>query len=51
MTYGPILHRNGAHREDIDVTDHELDVTVAADRSRRWKDERSFAEKTGHPAY
>ncbi|MFJ8754045.1 hypothetical protein ACIREO_32675 [Streptomyces sp. NPDC102441] len=33
------------------MTDHELDVTVAADRSRRWKDERSFAEKTGHPAY
>lgn len=39
------------HGEDIDVTDHELDITVAADRSWRWKDERSFAEKTGHPAY
>ncbi|MEU8709368.1 hypothetical protein [Streptomyces sp. NPDC048565] len=33
------------------MADHELDITVAADRSRRWKDERSFAEKTGHPAY
>ncbi|MEE1737326.1 DUF402 domain-containing protein [Streptomyces sp. BE147] len=37
--------------EDIDVVDQELDITVAPDRTWRWKDERSFAEKTGHPAY
>ncbi|MFC9948273.1 DUF402 domain-containing protein [Streptomyces pratensis] len=48
--YVNLEHRTH-HGEDIDVTDHELDLTVAADRSWRWKDERSFAEKTGHPAY
>lgn len=45
------LEHRSHHGEDIDVTDHELDITVAPDRSWRWKDERSFAEKTGHPAY
>ncbi|MFC9249387.1 DUF402 domain-containing protein [Streptomyces sp. NPDC057136] len=39
------------HGEDIDVADHELDVNVAPDRSWRWKDEQSFADKTDHPAY
>ncbi|WP_329206534.1 DUF402 domain-containing protein [Streptomyces sp. NBC_01696] len=48
--YVNLEHRTH-HGEDIDVADHELDITVAADRSWRWKDERSFAEKTGHPAY
>ncbi|MEU0135026.1 DUF402 domain-containing protein [Streptomyces sp. NPDC006296] len=48
--YVNLEHR--IHRgEDIDVADHELDVVVAPDRGWRWKDERSFAEKTGHPAY
>ncbi|MCX5411170.1 DUF402 domain-containing protein [Streptomyces sp. NBC_00059] len=48
--YVNLEHRS--HRgDDIDVTDHELDITVAPDGSWRWKDERSFAEKTGHPAY
>ncbi|MFE4451840.1 DUF402 domain-containing protein [Streptomyces sp. NPDC056796] len=48
--YVNLEHRT--HRgEDIDVSDHELDVTVSAEREWRWKDERSFAEKTGHPAY
>ncbi|MGW0780461.1 DUF402 domain-containing protein [Streptomyces sp. NPDC002913] len=45
------LEHRSHHGDDIDVTDHELDITVAPDRSWRWKDERSFAEKTGHPAY
>ncbi|MER5555641.1 DUF402 domain-containing protein [Streptomyces sp. NPDC002793] len=48
--YVNLEHRD--HRgEDIDVADHELDITVSADRTWRWKDERSFAQKTGHPAY
>ncbi|MFF3629065.1 DUF402 domain-containing protein [Streptomyces sp. NPDC002164] len=48
--YVNLEHR--VHRgDDIDVADHELDIDVAPDRSWRWKDERSFAEKTGHPAY
>ncbi len=48
--YVNLEHRD--HRgDDIDVTDHELDIVVAPDRGWRWKDERSFAEKTGHPAY
>lgn len=45
------LERRTRRGEDIDVEDLELDVTVAPDRSWQWKDERSFAEKTGHPAY
>ncbi|MDQ0794952.1 DUF402 domain-containing protein [Streptomyces sp. B1I3] len=45
------LERRLHHGEDIDVADHELDITVSPDRSWQWKDERSFAEKTGHPAY
>ncbi|MFD4033385.1 DUF402 domain-containing protein [Streptomyces sp. NPDC058637] len=45
------LERRVHHGEDIDVVDHELDIEVAPDRNWRWKDERSFAEKTGHPAY
>lgn len=36
---------------DIHVTDHELDITVAPDRTWQWKDEESFAAKTGHPVY
>ncbi|WP_330298210.1 DUF402 domain-containing protein [Streptomyces sp. NBC_00503] len=36
---------------DIRVTDHELDITVAPDRAWQWKDEESFAAKTGHPVY
>ncbi|MFI8433500.1 DUF402 domain-containing protein [Streptomyces sp. NPDC079020] len=48
--YVNLEHR--VHRgEDIDVVDQELDITVAPDRTWQWKDERSFAEKTGHPAY
>ncbi|MFJ9057068.1 DUF402 domain-containing protein [Streptomyces sp. NPDC102409] len=48
--YVNLEHRTH-HPEHIDVSDHELDLTVAADRTWQWKDERSFAEKTGHPAY
>ncbi|TXS16888.1 DUF402 domain-containing protein [Streptomyces sp. wa22] len=48
--YVNLEHRTH-HGDDIDVADHELDVLVAPDRSRQLKDERSFAEKTGHPAY
>lgn len=48
--YVNLEHR--VHRgDDIDIADHELDLTVAPDRTWRWKDEESFAEKTGHPAY
>ncbi|WP_069171457.1 DUF402 domain-containing protein [Streptomyces griseus] len=45
------LERRVHHGEDIDVADHELDITVSPDHVWQWKDERSFAEKTGHPAY
>ncbi|MCX4748770.1 DUF402 domain-containing protein [Kitasatospora sp. NBC_01287] len=33
------------------VTDLELDLVVAADRSWQWKDEESFRRKTGLPGY
>lgn len=36
---------------DVHVTDQELDITVAPDRRWAWKDEESFAAKTGHPVY
>ncbi|WP_371617552.1 DUF402 domain-containing protein [Streptomyces sp. NBC_00454] len=36
---------------DVRVTDQELDITVAPDRVWQWKDEESFAAKTGHPVY
>lgn len=45
------LERRVHHGDDIDIADHELDINVAPDRSWQWKDEESFAEKTGHPAY
>lgn len=45
------LERRLHHGDDIDIADHELDLNVAPDRTWRWKDEQSFAEKTGHPAY
>lgn len=45
------LERRVHHGEDIDIADHELDINVAPDRTWQWKDEDSFAEKTGHPAY
>lgn len=45
------LERRVHRGDDIDITDHELDINVAPDRSWRWKDEQSFAEKTGDPAY
>ncbi|WP_285780510.1 DUF402 domain-containing protein [Microtetraspora sp. NBRC 13810] len=45
------LERRIHREEDIDVADHELDLWIAPDRSWTWKDEESFAEKTGHPAY
>lgn len=40
--------RSGA---DVRVIDQELDITVTPDRVWRWKDEESFAAKTGHPVY
>ncbi|MCY0932818.1 DUF402 domain-containing protein [Streptomyces sp. H34-S4] len=40
--------RDGA---DVHVTDQELDITVTPDRAWEWKDEESFAAKTGHPVY
>jgi hypothetical protein len=45
------LERRARHGDDIHVRDLELDIAVAPDRSWRWKDEQSFADKTGHPAY
>lgn len=45
------LERRVHRGDDIDITDHELDINVAPDRTWCWKDEQSFAEKTGHPAY
>ncbi|WP_082119544.1 DUF402 domain-containing protein [Saccharothrix sp. ST-888] len=45
------LERRTRRGDDIDVADLELDLTVAADGSWQWKDEESFAAKTGHPAY
>ncbi|MFI6446137.1 DUF402 domain-containing protein [Kitasatospora sp. NPDC050543] len=48
--YVNLEHRTG-NGPDIRITDLELDLTVAPDRSWRWKDEQSFADKTGHPAY
>ena len=39
----------GAHA--VDVHDQELDLVVAADRSWVWKDEESFAAKTGRPGF
>ncbi|MGW3660159.1 DUF402 domain-containing protein [Streptomyces sp. NPDC005151] len=45
------LERRVHHGDDIDIADHELDINVAPDRSWQWKDEESFAEKTGHPVY
>ncbi|GGZ09212.1 DUF402 domain-containing protein [Streptomyces nitrosporeus] len=45
------LERRVHHGGEIDVIDHELDIEVAPDRGWKWKDERSFEEKTGHPSY
>ncbi|KPC71197.1 hypothetical protein ADL27_53055, partial [Streptomyces sp. NRRL F-6602] len=36
---------------DIVVGDLELDLTVSPDRHWRWKDEESFAVRTGHPRF
>jgi hypothetical protein len=35
----------------VDVHDHELDLVVAPDRSWVWKDEGSFAAKTGRAGF
>jgi len=35
----------------VDVVDQELDGVVTPDRRWTWKDEASFAAKTGHPAF
>lgn len=40
---------HGAH--SVDVHDQELDLVVAVDRSWVWKDEESFAAKTGRPGF
>ncbi|MFZ3472463.1 DUF402 domain-containing protein [Streptomyces sp. 4.24] len=50
---GWYVNLESRRREDADihVTDQELDITVAPDRVWRWKDEESFAAKTGHPVY
>lgn len=45
------LERRSLRGDDIEVVDHELDLVVAPDRSWTWKDEESFAAKTGHPAF
>ncbi|WP_251071233.1 DUF402 domain-containing protein [Streptomyces sp. ISL-43] len=45
------LESRGREGADVHVTDQELDITVAPDRRWAWKDEESFAEKTGHPVY
>lgn len=35
----------------VDVVDQELDGVVTPDHRWTWKDEESFAAKTGHPAF
>jgi len=35
----------------IDVTDQDLDIVVASDRSWRWKDEDEFAERLAFPEH
>lgn len=35
----------------VDVVDQELDGVVSPDHRWTWKDEESFAAKTGHPAF
>jgi hypothetical protein len=35
----------------LDVTDHELDIVVAPDRSWQWKDEAELDDVTGLPGY
>ncbi|GAA3510939.1 DUF402 domain-containing protein [Streptosporangium album] len=45
------LEQRRQRGDAVDVIDHELDITVAPDRVWQWKDEESFAEKIGHPAY
>ncbi|CAM5515591.1 DUF402 domain-containing protein [Streptomyces viridifaciens] len=45
------LERREYRGEEIDVHDLELDLEVDAERRWRWKDEESFAAKTGHPAF
>lgn len=45
------LEHRALRGEDIEVVDHELDLVVAADRTWEWKDEQSFADKTGHYAF
>ncbi|MFJ3934639.1 DUF402 domain-containing protein [Streptomyces sp. NPDC090029] len=45
------LERRTRQGRDIHVIDHELDISVAVDRTWEWKDEDSFADKIGHPSY
>jgi hypothetical protein len=35
----------------IDVVDHHLDIVVTPDREWRWKDEDTFADRTGVPGF
>jgi uncharacterized protein DUF402 len=35
----------------VDIVDQELDGVVTPDHRWTWKDEESFADKTGHPAF
>nr|MDT0661501.1 DUF402 domain-containing protein [Micromonospora sp. DSM 115978] len=35
----------------VDITDQDLDVVVAPDRSWRWKDEDEFIERLAHPEH
>lgn len=45
------LERRVHDGADIDVFDAELDLLVTPDHQWRWKDEESFAQKTGHPRF
>jgi len=45
------LERRSFTADGFDVVDLELDIVVGPDRAWAWKDEESFVDKTGHPAF
>lgn len=45
------LERRVHGLDSVDVHDQELDLVVAPDRSWTWKDEESFAAKTGRAGF
>lgn len=45
------LERRVHGADVVDVDDQELDIVVAPDRTWAWKEEKSFAEKTGRTRF